>query len=71
MGVGDNGHVAGIDHHFPHVLVNHRLVRGNENAAGLHAGALGVLMDVGVDGSAYGAEAVVAVGKDAGHGKFL
>ena len=61
MGVGDDGHIPGVNHHFTHILVNHRLVRGNENSAGFHAGALRILMHVSVDGPAYGAETVVAV----------
>ena len=71
MGVGNDSHITGVNHHFTHVLVNHRLVRGNENSAGFHAGALRILMHIRVDGPAYGAEAVVAVGKYAGHGEFL
>ena len=71
MGVRAQDHFSGTRHHFPHVLVEHTAIGGQENAAV----ALGIGEAEGMvilqDGAAHCAEGIVAVGEHIGNGEFL
>ena len=71
MGIGYDRHIAGLDQHLTHILVDDGLVWRNENTAELMAGSLCVLMYIGIDGTADSCEAVVAVGEDGRHRELL
>ena len=71
VGIGYDRHVAGLDQHLTHILVDDGLVWRNEDAAELMAGGLCVLMYIGIDGTADGCEAVVAVRENGRHRKLL
>ena len=71
VGIGHDRHVAGLDQHLTHILVDDRLVWRNEDTAELMAGGLRVLMNIGVDGTADGGEAVVAVRENGRHRELL
>ena len=71
VGVGAQDHPAASGHHFPIVAVDNRHVGGNVDAAVLVGRGQGKHVIVFVNGAAYGAQRVVAVGQDVGHGKFF
>ena len=71
VGIRNDRHVAGLDQHLTHILMDDRFVWRNEDTAELMAGGLCVLMHIRVDGTADGCEAVVAVRENGRHRKFL
>jgi len=64
-------HPAAAGHGLPEVLVNHRLVRGNEYPSILSSRRQAEQMVVPVDGPSHGAQAVVAVRQDIRHREGL
>ena len=71
MGIGTQDHFSAACQPLPGVLVDDCLVGGNINAAVLFRGRKAESMVVLVDGAAYGAQGIVAVGHGIGNGKFL
>ena len=71
VAVGPQDHPPAAGHHLPGVLVDDRLVGGDEVAAILDGGGQAEDMVVLVDGAPYGAQAVVAVGHHVGDRELL
>ncbi len=69
--VGTENHVAALDHSLAGVLVDYGLVGGHVDTAVFLGGGETEHMVVFIDGTAYGAEGVVAVGHGVGEGEFL
>ena len=70
VGVGAEDHLAAAGLHLAHVLVNDGDVRRDKDAAVLLCGGQAKDMIVLVDGTAHGAQGVVAVGEHVGYGEL-
>ena len=70
VGIAAQDHPAAAGHGLPVVGMDVAQVGGHINAAVFVSGGEGKLVVVLVDGTAYGAETVVAVGQHVGHGEF-
>jgi len=71
VAVRPQNHAAAFGHHFAHILVNDRQMRGHENAAVFARRRKTEEVVILIDGAAHRAQAVVAVGEGVGNGKFL
>ncbi len=70
VGVGAQNHPAGGGIPLPHVGVDDGLVGGNKLTTVLFGGGQAENVVILVDGTAHGAQGVVAVGKHIGHREF-
>ena len=71
VGIRSQNHAAAGGHLLPCVGMDHRLIGRDVNAAVLFGSRKAKDMIVLIDGPAYGAEAVVAIGQGIGHGESL
>ena len=71
VAVRTQDHLSAARHHLPHVLVDHRDVRGNIDAAVFFRRGEAEHVVIFVDGAAHRAEGVVAVGQHIGQGKMV
>ena len=71
MAVRAQNHLSAAGVHLPHVLVNDGNVGRNKNAPVLFRGGEAEHMVVLIDGSAHGAQGVVAVCQHVGHGEMI
>ena len=71
MAVRAKYHFTYSGHHFTHILVDNGLVSGNIYSAVLFGAGKSEKVVVLVYSASNGAEAVMAVCKNIGHGKFL
>ena len=71
MGIGAQDHPAAACIHFTHILMNDRNVRRNIDSPVLFCRRQAKHMVILVDGAAYGAEGIVAVGQHIWNGKLF
>ena len=71
VGVGSQDHLAAACHHLTHVLVDNCDVRRNIDSAVLLSRGQTKHVVILVDGSAYRAQRVVAVGQNIGQREFI